>query len=120
MYWGLNHETIPAKNTLGCVQCHSALTGEKTCNRCHQDSRDVDFRKLATTGTDFSWMTKRVRDVSDLIGQTDFIDFKALGYEEDPIIHGGRFKRLPLGAMPAPAGAEAQPPSPRLKEREGT
>jgi octaheme c-type cytochrome (tetrathionate reductase family) len=119
MYWGLNHETMPAKNALGCVQCHSALTGEKTCNRCHQDSRDVDFKKLASRGTDFSWMTERGRDVSDLIGQTDFIDFKALGYEGDPIIHGGRFKRLPLGATPAPSGAEAEPLSPPLKGREG-
>ena len=97
MYWGLHHETMPAKNALGCAQCHSSLTGEKTCNRCHQDSRDVDFKKLSEYGTDFSWMKSRGRDVSELIGQTDYLNFKALGYKGDPILHGGRFKKLPLG-----------------------
>jgi octaheme c-type cytochrome (tetrathionate reductase family) len=100
MYWGLNHETMPAKNALGCAQCHEALTGEKTCNRCHQDNRDVDFKKLTKSGTDFEFMKARGRDVSHLIGQTDYLNFKALGYKGDPIIHGGRFKKLPLGAKP--------------------
>jgi hypothetical protein len=30
----------------------------------------------------------------------DYIDFKALGYKGDPIIHGGRFKKLPMGYKP--------------------
>jgi hypothetical protein len=47
-----------------------------------------------------SWMSERGRDVSDLIGQMDFIDFKALGYKGDPIIYGGRFKQLPWGRRP--------------------
>lgn len=98
MYWGLNHETMPAKNALGCAQCHEALAGEKTCNRCHQDNRDVDFKKLATSGTDFAWMQSKGRDVSELVGKTDYLDFKALGYKGDPILTGGRFKQLPLGA----------------------
>ncbi len=97
MYWGLNHETMPARNALGCSQCHEALKGDKTCSRCHQDSREVDFKKLSSSGTDFSWMKERGRDVSALIGKTDYIDFKALGYKGDPILTGGRFKRLPLG-----------------------
>lgn len=101
MYWGLNHETMPAKNALGCVQCHESLKGDKTCNRCHQDSRDVNFKELSTRGTDFAWMKKRGRDVSHLIGTTDYIDFKALGYKGDPILYGGRFKRLPLGSTVA-------------------
>ena len=50
-----------------------------------------------STGTDFSWMKARGRDVSALIGKTDYIDFKSLGYRGDPILTGGRFKRLPLG-----------------------
>jgi hypothetical protein len=37
-------------------------------------------------------MKSRGRDVSDLIGQTDYIDFKALGYTTDPILYGKRFK----------------------------
>jgi hypothetical protein len=42
-------------------------------------------------------MAAQGRDVEDLIGATDYIDFKALGYEGDPIIYGGRFKKLPMG-----------------------
>jgi len=119
MYWGLNHETMPANNALGCVQCHSSLTGEKTCNRCHQDSREVDFKKLASRGTDFSWMKERGRDVSDLIGQTDFINFKALGYEGDPILYGGRFKELPLGAtVAAPARTPQRVTASEKEEKE--
>ena len=48
-------------------------------------------------GTDFSFMVSKGRDVSHLIGTTDYIDFKALGYKGDPIITGGRFKKLPMG-----------------------
>lgn len=97
MYWGLNHEIMPAENALGCVQCHQSMSEEKTCGRCHQDSREVDFKKLSSRGTDFSWMKARDRDVSHLMGTTDYIDFKALGYKGDPILFGGRFKKLPLG-----------------------
>jgi hypothetical protein len=97
MYWGVKHEIMPAEMALSCVQCHESLKGEQTCNRCHQDSRDVDFKAIAHKGTDFSYMAERGRDVSDLVGTTDYIDFKALGYEGDPIISGGRFKKLPLG-----------------------
>lgn len=43
-------------------------------------------------------MKKRGRDVPHLIGTTDYIDFKALGCKGDPILHGGRFKKLPLGS----------------------
>jgi len=97
MYWGLNHETMPAENALGCAQCHEALTKEKTCDRCHQDNRDVNFKKLTEMGTDFEFMKSKGRDVSHLTDQTDYLNFKALGYKGDPIIHGGRFKKLPLG-----------------------
>lgn len=103
MYWGLNHEIMPARNALGCAQCHESLTGEKTCGRCHQDSRDVDFKKLSSSGTNFSWMKARGRDVSHLVGVTNYIDFKELGYKGDPILLGGRFKKLPLGAPNAAA-----------------
>jgi octaheme c-type cytochrome (tetrathionate reductase family) len=98
MYWGVKHEIMPAEMALSCVQCHESLKGEQTCNRCHQDSRDVDFKAIAHKGTDFSYMAERGRDVSDLVGTTDYIDFKALGYDGDPIIYGGRFKKLRLGS----------------------
>lgn len=97
MYWGISHEVAPKEMALACVQCHESLKGDKTCDRCHQDNRKVDFKTLAHKGTDFSFMAGQGRDVSDLVGTTDYIDFKALGYEGDPIVHGGRFKRLPLG-----------------------
>jgi len=42
-------------------------------------------------------MESRGRDVSHLIGSTDYINFKALGYKGDPIVYDGRFKKLPLG-----------------------
>jgi octaheme c-type cytochrome (tetrathionate reductase family) len=98
MYWRLEHEVMPADMALSCVQCHASLQSEeRTCDRCHQDSRAVDFKKIAHKGTDFSYMASRGRDVSHLIGTTDYIDFKALGYKGDPIIYGGRFKKLPMG-----------------------
>ncbi|MFZ5584361.1 MAG: tetrathionate reductase family octaheme c-type cytochrome [Thermodesulfobacteriota bacterium] len=98
MYWGLTHETMPAKAALGCAQCHESLTGDNTCNRCHKDDRQANFKQLAQRGTDFKWMQAQGRDVGKLIGQTDYLGFKALGYPGDPITHGGRFKKLPLSA----------------------
>lgn len=97
MYWRLDHEVMPADMALSCVQCHDSLKGEKTCNRCHRDSREVDFKEIAHKGTDFSYMKSQGRDVSHLINKTDYINFKSLGYKGDPIIHGGRFKKLPMG-----------------------
>lgn len=99
MYWRIEHEVMPKESALSCVHCHESLTEEKTCDRCHQDGRNLDFKKLARQGADFSYMHEQGRDVSHLIGTTDYIDFKALGYKGDPIIHGGRFKQLPLGRM---------------------
>jgi octaheme c-type cytochrome (tetrathionate reductase family) len=100
MYWRIEHEVMPKESALSCVHCHESLTEEKTCDRCHQDGRNLDFKKLARQGADFSYMHEQGRDVSHLIGTTDYIDFKALGYKGDPIIHGGRFKQLPLGQIP--------------------
>ena len=37
------------------------------------------------------------RDVADLIGTTNYIDYQALGYNGDPIESGGRFDKLGLG-----------------------
>ena len=64
MYWGLTHETMPAENALGCAQCHEALTGEKTCDRCHQDNRNVDFKNLTKMGTDFEFMKAGGKEIS--------------------------------------------------------
>jgi uncharacterized paraquat-inducible protein A len=54
MYWGVEHEVMPANMALSCVQCHDSLKGERTCNRCHQDSRERGFQAIAHKGTDFS------------------------------------------------------------------
>jgi octaheme c-type cytochrome (tetrathionate reductase family) len=99
MYWGIKHEVMPKDMALSCVQCHESLVGKKTCARCHQDRRDVDFRKLTRAGTDFPKMLAEGRDVAELVNATDYLDFKALGYEGDPILKGGRFKKLPLGRI---------------------
>lgn len=107
MYWGIEHEVMPADMALSCVQCHESLKGEQTCNRCHRDDKNVDFKKIAQKGTDFSFMVSRGRDVSHLIGTTDYINFKALGYEGDPIIYGGRFKKLPMGYGPPKEDSKA-------------
>jgi len=101
MYWRIEHEVMPKEHALSCVQCHDSLKGEKTCDRCHQDTRDVKFRELTEKGADFELLRMMGRDVGDLIGKTDYIDFKKLGYKGDPILYGGRFSQLPLGQGPA-------------------
>jgi octaheme c-type cytochrome (tetrathionate reductase family) len=97
MYWRIEHEVMPKEHALSCVQCHESLKGERTCDRCHQDSREVKFRELVEQGADFELLKMMGRDVDDLIGSTDYIDFRKLGYKGDPIVYGGRFKKLPLG-----------------------
>ena len=44
----------------------------------------------------FEYLKSRGRDVGQLIGITDYIDFKSLGYKGDPIEFGGRFNVMPL------------------------
>jgi octaheme c-type cytochrome (tetrathionate reductase family) len=100
MYWRIEHEVMPKEHALSCVQCHDSLKGDKTCDRCHQDSRNAKFRELTEKGADFELLRMMGRDVGDLIGKTDYIDFKKLGYKGDPILYGGRFTKLPLGQGP--------------------
>ena len=96
MYWGLTHEVTPKEQALTCGACHSALAEAPYCGRCHAPSPGVDFKKLAGTGIDFEEQARSGRDVAPLIGQTNYIDFQALGYPGDPVVTGGRFKKLPL------------------------
>ena len=84
MYWRIEHEVMPRENALSCVHCHESLKGEQTCDRCHQDGRNAKFRQLTEQGTDFEVLRMMGRDVGDLIGTTDYIDFKKLGYKGDP------------------------------------
>lgn len=101
MYWGLNHEITPKNRALSCIQCHESLREEPYCGRCHQNTGGVDFKALASRGIDFQQLYYAGRDTLDLLNVTDYIGFKALGYEGDPIVFGGRFKKLPLGKGPA-------------------
>ncbi|MBF0452992.1 MAG: tetrathionate reductase family octaheme c-type cytochrome [Candidatus Magnetomorum sp.] len=106
MYWLINHEVTPKNMALSCATCHTSFKealnhplnqSVRTCNRCHQDNRDINFEKLVEQGIDFQLLQQRGRDSQSLIDSTDYINFKALGYKGDPIIYGGRFKKLPLG-----------------------
>ncbi|SDD73352.1 tetrathionate reductase family octaheme c-type cytochrome [Desulfuromonas thiophila] len=109
-WWRVEHEVMPARLALTCVSCHDSLRGEQTCDRCHQDSRHVNFRELAHKPTDFSFLAGKRDDLDQLRQNGNYLDFTALGYAGDPILHGGRFSRLPLGRRPADS------PSPHPKE----
>ena len=57
----------------------------------------MSFRDLVHQGINFKSLAQKGRDVAELIGKTNYIDYKALGYEGDPIEFGGRFDKLGLG-----------------------
>jgi hypothetical protein len=97
MYLGLTHEVLPKKFALSCVQCHASLKTKRSCGRCHQDKRQVDFEELAYRGIDFKLAHSRGRSATDWTESTFYIGFEKLGYKGDPIVFGGRFKQLPLG-----------------------
>ena len=64
---------------------------------CHQKNTAVDYSALVKKGVDFKKMAKNGIPVKELIGATDYINFKALGYPGDPIKTGlGRFTKLPM------------------------
>ncbi|MBT7716736.1 MAG: tetrathionate reductase family octaheme c-type cytochrome [Deltaproteobacteria bacterium] len=96
MYWGLTHEVMPKENALGCSNCHESLSKAPYCENCHQNKKGLDFKKLSTAGIDFLKLSKQGRDVNELIGKSNYLDFKALGYEGDPIETRGRFQKLPM------------------------
>ncbi len=102
MYWSVKHEVMPSNMALSCQNCHQSLTSDKTCNRCHEDNRHLKYKELISKGIDFKWLKEQGRDVEHLIGETNYIDFKELGYEGDPISYGGRFKKLPLKMQKKP------------------
>jgi octaheme c-type cytochrome (tetrathionate reductase family) len=96
MYWRFEHEVLPEEAALGCQQCHETLQGEKTCDRCHQPARTRSFTQLMKRKEQVKAMEGVDCDLGDLHNATNYLGFEALGYEGDPIIYGGRFKRLPL------------------------
>jgi hypothetical protein len=68
----------------------------------------VSFKELVHKGMDFEALAKMGRDVADLIGTTNYIDYQALGYNGDPIESGGRFDKLGLGVAHATGGSNNQ------------
>lgn len=96
MYWGLTHEVVPKEQALSCAECHASLAEAPYCGKCHQERPDVSFKDLVHKGVDFKLLAERGRDVKALIGKTNYIDYKALGYEGDPIETKTRFDKLGL------------------------
>jgi len=100
MYWGLTHEVVPKEQALSCAECHASLAKAPYCGRCHRERPDVSFKALVQQGIDFTVLADMGRDVEELIGKTNYIDYQALGYDGDPIETGGRFDKLGLGKSP--------------------
>lgn len=98
MYWGLTHEVVPKEQALSCAECHASLNKAPYCGQCHQSRPDVDFKNLVHKGVNFAQLARMGRDVADLVGKTNYIDYQALGYPGDPIKYGGRFTKLGLVA----------------------
>ena len=97
MYWGLTHEVVPKEQALSCAECHTSLAKAPYCGKCHQERQDVDFKNLVYKGIDFKSLAESGRDVAELIGKSNYIDYEALGYAGDPIETSGRFDKLGLG-----------------------
>jgi len=74
LYTGIHHTVSPAKEALGCTDCHSAEAAN--CVRCHRGAKGMDRPEH----------TRKVYpDVEHRL------DFAALGYPDDPALVGGRF-----------------------------
>jgi len=84
MYSSVHHEVPPAKRSLGCADCHAAQN--VACIRCHTNAAGMN-------------QPEHTRKVYP--GTTGRFDFKALGYEGDPAVTGGRFyMKLKRGLPP--------------------
>jgi len=84
MYTSLHHQVVPAGKALGCTDCHQVEA--TSCKRCHKKAEGMD--QPSHTRMVYPEVKNR-------------IDFKALGYEDDPAFMGGRFYiRLGKGKPP--------------------
>ena len=84
MYSAVHHEVAAAKQALGCADCHAV--DAITCTRCHRGAVGMDLP------------AHRRAVYPEVKGR---IDFKALGYPDDPALAGGRFYiSLGRGAPP--------------------
>ena len=85
LYTGIHHGVVAAKAALGCTDCHRSEAVD--CVRCHRGAQGMS-------------RPEHTRKVYPEVKQR--IDFKALGYTDDPAITGGRFfVRLGRGRPPA-------------------
>jgi hypothetical protein len=84
MYSSVHHEVVAAKRALGCADCHASEA--VTCTRCHKDAVGMNLP---------------VHRLAVYPGGKPRMDFKALGYPDDPARVGGRFYvTLGRGAPP--------------------
>ena len=74
MYSAIHHQVIPAKKALGCSDCHSLEA--VTCTRCHRNAKEMD-------------LPEHRRAVYPETAHR--LNFKDLGYPDDPALVGGRF-----------------------------
>ncbi len=94
MYWGVEHEVLPASMALGCVQCHSSLREGKSCNRCHRDRKDVVTESTALQLE--APLVEQEEEIASYLREiSDYIDFQQLGYAGDPILYKSRFQEQP-------------------------
>lgn len=73
-YTAVHHQVVPARQALGCSDCHSVEA--IACTRCHRNARGMD-------------LPEHRRAVYPAVKNR--IDFRVLGYADDPALVGGRF-----------------------------
>jgi octaheme c-type cytochrome (tetrathionate reductase family) len=74
MYSAVHHEVVSSKGALGCSDCHG--TEAVTCTRCHKNVKETELPEHRRA------IYPEVRNR---------LDFKTLGYPDDPALVGGRF-----------------------------
>lgn len=88
MLIAINHEIVPANKALRCADCHSEKA--VTCKRCHKNSGEDQFHALD------DGPCRQCHGRSE----KKWMDFKALGYKDDPALVGGRNRFFPLPQLP--------------------
>ena len=76
------HEVAPKEDALTCTQCHSdtlaSLTkADESCARCHKDTPRGQIKTILNKGKN---------------KPANYFDWHRLGYGDDPVVTGGRFK----------------------------
>ena len=85
------------RSALSCVQRHESLGGEMTCNRCHQENKNIDVKILHTREPiSVIWPNGEVMRAIGSVRPIISI-LKSLGYKGDSILYGGRFKKIAHG-----------------------